>query len=217
MADKFVFADEAGNFDFSVKQGATKYFILSTVTVADCGIGHRFQDFRRSIAWDGHHVDRVFHATEDAQAVRDLVFDFLKDEDFRVDAIVLEKRKTQLHLQSEAALYKMAWYLLFKYVAGKVASRNDRLMVAASSLGTKKQREAMRSAIHDVVIQTAPSTTYQTVFWPCHSDPCLMIADYCTWAIQRKWELSDSRSHTLIAGKIRSEFPAFATGQTFYY
>jgi hypothetical protein len=30
---------------------------------------------------------------------------------------------------------------------------------------------------------------------PHMSDPCLQVADYCTWAIQRKWERGDERSH----------------------
>ncbi|HEY5286242.1 MAG TPA: hypothetical protein VIJ50_03970 [Solirubrobacteraceae bacterium] len=37
------------------------------------------------------------------------------------------------------------------------------------------------------------------------SEPCLVVADYCTWAIQRRWEREDQRSHELIADKIASE------------
>lgn len=37
------------------------------------------------------------------------------------------------------------------------------------------------------------------------SEPCLVVADYCTWAIQRRWERNDGRSHALIATKISSE------------
>jgi hypothetical protein len=43
------------------------------------------------------------------------------------------------------------------------------------------------------------------------SEPCLVVADYCTWAIQRKWERDDQRSHELIAGKIASEIQAEPT------
>jgi hypothetical protein len=76
--------------------------------------------------------DRVFDATEDSQDVRDFVFDFLKGESFRVDAIILEMTKTQPHLQSIERLYKMAWHLLFKHIAPRVATRDDRMMVAAA-------------------------------------------------------------------------------------
>ena len=59
--------------------------------------------------------------------------------------------------------------------------------------------------------------THCVAFWAYESDPCLQIADYCTWAIQRKWEGNDPRSHVLIADKIRSEFDVWQRGTTYYY
>jgi hypothetical protein len=88
VADRYVFADEAGNFDFSRGPGASRY------------------------CW--------------------------------VDATILEKSKAQPHLRSEAHLYKMAWYLHFKYLARRIDA-SDRLFVAASSLGTKKARGALHA------------------------------------------------------------------------
>jgi hypothetical protein len=32
-----------------------------------------------------------------------------------------------------------------------------------------------------------------------------VVADYCTWAIQRKWEREDNRSQILLNEKIASE------------
>lgn len=54
-------------------------------------------------------------------------------------------------------------------------------------------------------------------FWPAASDPCLQVADYCSWALQRKWEVADLRSYNLIAPKVQSEFDLFAAGKTTYY
>jgi hypothetical protein len=137
---------------------------------------------------EGLHLDSVFHASEDPQAVRDEVFDLLDRAAFRVDATILEKRKAQRHLQTQRALYKMAWFLHFKYVAPNIASSTDRLFVAASSLGTKKKRGQFHNAVDDVVQQVSPCHSHWVAFWPMESDPCLQVADYCTWAIQRKWE-----------------------------
>ena len=180
MADRYVFSDEAGNFDFSRNSGASRYFIL----------------------------DKVFHATEDPQAIRDEVFEILRAGDFRIDATVLEKSKAQRHLQSEAALYKMAWYLHFKHVAPQIAQGEDRLFVVASRLGTKKKRGDFHAAVDDVVSQVSPCASHRVAFWPAESDPCLQVADYCVWAIQRKWEREDRSSYELIEDKIASEFDA---------
>jgi hypothetical protein len=216
MPDRYVFADEAGNFDFSNGQGASRYFILCTVTSTHCGAGDALLALRRELGWRGINLDRVFHATEDPQPVRDEVFELLAGMEYHVDATILEKRKAQPHLREEAQLDKMAWYLHFKYLARHVG-RNDRLFVAASSLGTKKARRALHTAVDDVVHQLAPCRSHRVAFWPADSDPCLQVADYCTWAIQRRWERKDDRSRVLIAPKIRSEFDVWSLGKTHYY
>jgi hypothetical protein len=54
-------------------------------------------------------------------------------------------------------------------------------------------------------------------FWPNSSDACLQVADYCLWAVFRKYELGDMRSYDLIKNKVRSEFDLFVTGTTHYY
>lgn len=216
MGDRYVFADEAGNFDFSNRGGASRYFVLCTVTSEHCRIGDSLLALRRDLGWRGLHLDRVFHATEDPQAVRDEVFELLVDMDCWVDATILEKRKAQPHLRDEASLYKMAWYLHFKHLARAMRS-SDRLFVAASSLVTKKARGALHSAVDDVVRQLSPCESHRVAFWPAESDPCLQVADYCTWAIQRRWERDDDRSRALIAPKIRSEFDAWERGREIFY
>lgn len=111
--DRYVFADEAGNFDFSQKPSASRYFVLCTVTMDTCAAGDKVLSLRRELGWRGVHLEQVFHASDDPQAVRDEMFALLGAEDIRVDATVLEKRKAQPHLQSERDLYKMAWFLHF--------------------------------------------------------------------------------------------------------
>jgi hypothetical protein len=216
VPDRYVFADEAGNFDFSRRQGASRYFILCTVTSDHCEVGDALLALRRDLGWRGLHLDRVFHATEDPQAIRDEVFTLLSGMDFWVDATILEKCKAQAHLRNEEQLYKMAWYLHFKHLARRMAS-SDRLFVAASSLGTKKARHALHTAVDEVVLQLSPCQSHRVAFWPADSDPCLQVADYCTWAIQRKWEKVDPRSHALIAPKIRTEFDVWRGGKVNYY
>ncbi len=217
MANRYVFADEAGNFDFSNGPGASRYFILCTIAADDCGVGDALLNLRRDLGWKGIHLDRVFHATEDPQAVRDEVFELLSDFNFRIDATILEKCKAQPHLRTPGDLYKMAWFLHFKYVARKVCRPIDSLFVAASSLGTKAERGAFHAAVDDVVRQVAPCASHRVAFWPTDSDPCLQVADYCTWAIQRKWERKDDRSYVLVADKVKTEFDVWRRGTKRFY
>lgn len=145
MAERFVFADEAGNFDFSLNSGASRYFILTTVTMSDCRTGDALAHLRRELTWKGINLQKPFHATDDTLAVRSAVFDLLKRSPIRVDATVLEKRKAEPHLRNELALYKMGWFMHCKFVAPQVATSEDRLLVVAASLGTKKTRSVQRS------------------------------------------------------------------------
>jgi len=46
-----------------------------------CEIGDALLALRRDLGWRGLHLDRVFHATEDPQVVRDEVFVLLADMD----------------------------------------------------------------------------------------------------------------------------------------
>lgn len=218
MPNKFVFADEAGNFDFSRRNGASKYFVLTTMTVDDCAIGEALLRLRRSLVWDGHDVRDGFHATEDTQAVRDAVFGELMVHPFRIDATILEKSKAQTHLADDTAFYKMAWFLHFKHVAPLIVSRGDQLQVVSASLGTAKKKKFFRAAIEDVARQVLPNgITARVASWSAESDPCLQAADYCCWAVQRKWERNDARSHVIVQSRIASEFDVWRLGTVHHY
>lgn len=218
MPRKYVFADESGNFDFSRNRGATRYFILTTVTMTDCAVGQRLLELRRELAWEGLGLASEFHATTDAQAVRDRVFAAVAPFSFRVDATILEKAKADPMIRStDERFYQHAWFYHMKYLAPRVTCSDDGLLVVGASLGTRKRRQLFHSAIEDVVRQVSPTLEVRVASWEAASDPCLQLADYCSWAVQRKWESGDARSHELIRPKIRSEYNLFAAGAVSHY
>lgn len=96
-----------------------------------------------------------------------------------------------------------------KYVAPKIVTPQDDLVVVGASLGTRRKRSAFPDAITDVIGRTARSRRFRTAAWGAAGEPCLQVADSCCWAIQRKWEGGDPRSHVLVEDKIRTEFDAF--------
>ena len=215
---KYVYADESGNFDFSRNRGASQYFILTTVTLDDHDVGNRLTELRRELAWEGVEVADGFHATEDLQAVRDEVFGVLQGGTFRVDATIIDKPKTYPSVRSdEWRFYRYAWSHHMKYVAPRVAGASDELLIIAASIGTKKQQSAVKSAIQDVMSQVSPTPDTQCAVWSAASDTSIQIADYCSWAIQRRWERNDWRSYNLLKSKIASEYDLFRSGtRTFY-
>ncbi len=219
MARICVFADEFGNFDFSLKAGASRYFGLVTATFFDDQQA-RFdlQDLRFDLAWEGVRHPGSFHASTDQWAIRDRVFAVLEPHNFRVDATILEKRKTNPQIRlSRTSFYHYVWWLHMRYVAPRIANADDELLVIAASIGTKKELGSFRGGVRDVMRQVSPSFTTAIAQWPANTDTGLQIADYCSWAIQRKWERNDERSYDLIRDKISSEYDAFSRGITHYY
>jgi hypothetical protein len=128
----------------------------------------------------------------------------------------LGNRKAEPHLHNELRFYKMGWYLHFKHVAPMIATPQDRLLVVAASLGTKKTRELFRENVEDVVLQVSPAR-HRVAFWKADSDPCIQVADYCCWAIQRFWELEDRTYIDLLGSKMMSNKDIYAVGRTYYY
>lgn len=218
MGRVYVFADEAGDFNFSHGPGASRYFILTTVTLTDCAIGNDVLELRRQLAWEGLELTEPFHATEERQAVRDRVYALLAKSQFRIDSTIFDKPKAQPHLRrDEATFYQYVWLYHFQYVARQVASPADELLVIAASLGTRKNQAVFHRALQNAVAQVITASQWRTAFWTAATDPCLQVADYCCWAIQRKWERRDERSYILIKDKVASEFDIFRFGAVTYY
>lgn len=214
----FVFADESGDLVFSRNGSASRFFTLTTLTALDCTIGAGLQDLRRTLAWEGIGLDCEFHATEDAQAVRDRVFPVLASHRYRLDITVLEKSKAMPHLRTDRQrFYQHAWYFHFKRLAALLHGRVDEVLMISAALGTKKERTNFRSAVVDVATQLLPGIVHQVAAWQAASEPCLQAVDYCCWAVHRKWERDDARSYDLIKPRIQSEFDLFARGTTHYY
>ena len=208
MARVLIFGDEAGDFNFTRKPGSSRYFIVTTVTLRDDGLCHALLDLRRSLMWEGSMTRSHFHAHADSYATKERVFNLLAGYDFRIDSIILDKTEASSEMQRDnLRVWKTAWFYLLRYVAPRVApSSRDELTVVAASLNTKISAPSLRAALVDVVDQTALNPQSRAEIWRAAEDPGLQIADYCCWAIQRKWERGQNDAYLRISGKLASEF-----------
>ena len=216
--DRYLFSDEAGDFTFNRQPNVSRYFIICTVSASSLELGHRLTQLRHDLVREGAPVGDCFHATTDAQEVRDRVFALLADADFRFQATICEKSKAQPQVRaSKARFYQYPWYYHFKFGLAPHLAAGDRLLVTAASIGTKKERQTYTSALQDVVNQSAAHVLWAVDFRPALADPCLQASDYCAWAIQRKWERGDTRSLDIIRAKLTYEYELWARGTTHYY
>ncbi len=205
----YVYGDESSNFDFSDQEGASRYFILTTVVAADHAIEADLMDLRRQLAWSGEPLAGGFHATNDKQRVRDRVFAVMARHDFRVDATILEKRKTDPGRRSQPRLYSLAWYLHLTGLIPELVAGHDELLLIAASIGDRDMRSEFQATVENIVDAQSPPSSLASTMWPSATAPLLQVADYCAWAIQRKWERSDTRAYNLVRHRIVSEFEVF--------
>lgn len=203
---RYFFVDEAGNFDFSTRIGASKFFILTSVVMEDCSDAEALLSLRRALVWNGHPLSDAFHATEDKQAVRDQVFDAIASLNIRIDATIIDKSRVAPVWHDKFAFYNLAWRLHAMRVIPIACPPTSELMIVSASFGTRSEQKIIGRAMADVVSQSGRiGSVTKVTYWPAPSDPCLQVADYCCWAIQRKWERDDERSFDLIRHSLATE------------
>jgi hypothetical protein len=216
----YIFLDEGGNFDFTRK--GTQYFVLtSLVKKRPFQITPALEHLKYDLIETGQDIE-YFHAAEDRQAVRDRVFGAICRylPTFRVDSVIVEKRKTGPALRNEVKFYpKMLGYLL-RYLLndGAMMDGVGEVIVITDKIPVKNKTKAIEKAVKMTLTEMLPDTVkYRVLHHASKSSFGLQVVDYCNWAIYRKWEGGDPRSYEFIRHRIQSEFDIFRTGTRHYY
>lgn len=183
-----------------------------------CAVASDLLDLRRRLLWEKKELGDYFHATTDKQVVRDAVYETIMRHDFKVQATVMEKSKAQPQVRVDRPrFYKTGWFFHFRSISPKIADATTEIVTTAATLGTNKERASFGNAVDDVMQQVRGNRPWVTNFCPAAADPCLQVADYCAWAIQRKWERNDERSYELIKDRIIYEFDLWHRGTVHHY
>ncbi len=217
---RYLFADEAGDFEFRIGPNISRYFIVCTMTVDDCAIGNDLLALRRQLAWEGMPVNSYFHATTDKVSVRERVYDLLLagDHSFRVQATIMEKRKALPRLRpTPQRFFQYGWFYHFKHAIAPRLPAGDEVLITTASIGTKKGQAVYTGVVNDVIGQHLPRSQWKTFFPRSEADPCLQVVDYCAWAIQRKWERGQTAAYDRIAHLVEYEFDLWRYGTQYHY
>lgn len=218
MSELYLFADEAGCFTFNRNQNVSRYFILCTVTTTNMNVGDALYRLRHKLVWEGKEIGDFFHCTVQTQEIRDRVFDCILEHDFHIQATICEKAKAQPQVRTDKArFYKYPWFYHFTHGIAPHVPKQAELLVTTASLGTRKERLTFTSSLSDVMNQTVRDAKWAVDFRPSQTDPCLQVADYCAWAIQRKWERDDRRTYDRLQDRVTYEYDLWRRGTTLYY
>ena len=213
----YVFVDESGNLDFS--PSGTKFYVLAAVTARsplDSSQSLQKLKYQLLAQSNGGRDYQHFHASEDAQTIRDIVFTSLNTlTNIQINYIIAEKRKTHVTYRN-ASFYGLLGSALVKYLL-KVHSNSPYekvVIIFDQALPNKEENNFLKTAKPALKEIGVPYAIY---FHRTMSDFNGQIADYCAWAKYVSLERNEMRPLDSI-GNIPSEtFDIFSSGTTYYY
>lgn len=192
----YIFLDEAGNFDFS--PSGTPYFMLTSVRMKrPFPLYQALDNYRYDCLEHGRLKIEYFHCSEDNAHIRNRVFTLIANHigDMRIDCLVVEKRKTGPALQDVKRFYpEMLGYLL-KYVVPGLENDVDDIIIITDRVPVDKKRRAIEKGVRLALADMLPQgeRKYKILHHASRSHYGLQIADYCCWAIYRKWQRNETK------------------------
>jgi hypothetical protein len=232
-----VFIDESGNLDFS--NSGTEYFVLAAASTFNPMYAvEKLAALKYTLNLCGYGQE-FFHATEDRQLVRNLVFSVISSiNDIEIDSVIAQKRKANPTLYREdKAIFNSSGVLtnvrknnieenfyqklvqcLLQYLFKRHNDFRDTsgIIVYLGSLLTEKKRNYILKFLKPYLKQNFRKP-FRIYFHQTKCDSNMQVADYCAWAIFVNLERNEMRPIKEIQDKIFSQFDIFQTGQQIFY
>ncbi len=211
----FVFLDESAEYTYHAK--STKYLVYTgVVTAIPTLFTLELATLRYQLHAQGESIE-CFHAAPDKQTVRDEVFKIITSStDFTIHSMIVRKNRVNPSLY-KYGIYSIAYRTLLKYLVG--SGRVQKVRIIVDTPPDKDQEGVIKNTLRaeaDEVMSTQ-GVQYSIDHHKSSSHALLQVADYCAWAIQKKWQSGDMRSYDLIKGRITNEYDIFANSDYDYY
>jgi len=211
--------DESGDFNF--KRAGTRYYVFTAAWTYDpAPLAARLTALRFALLKTGHNVP-AFHAAEDKQANRDEVVKALAEHsEWRFAAVVIDKPKVYPHLYAPHRFYPEYAASVLKYIFHRhVQERTTNVLVFTDTLPVKAKRDAAEKAIKTTCRRELPDgIRFDSYHHPAASNAWIQVADYCSWAVFKKWEQADTRTYNKLRDRLaEAELDALRAGTVLHY
>lgn len=204
----YIFLDESGNFDF--RGAGSRHLVMTCV-----GMRRPFpawellDDYKYRCIENGTDME-YFHCYADRKHVRNTVFNVIAQhlDDVRISCVVIEKTRVSLTMQEPRKLYQwMLGYLLRRVLAEEVNTEVKDVIVITDTIPVNEKRKTIVKSIQMAVARhQPPNMKYRILHHQSRTHYGLQIADYCCWAIFRKWESGDCSWYDRIQPAVKGEF-----------
>ena len=116
------------------------------------------------------------------------------------------------------AFYPMILNVLLQCVSQRpTASVLDKILVWTDRIDFKRKRKAVEKAVKlHLANELKTLVPYQLYHHSSSSEPWLQVADYCGWAIYKKWTDGEVRPYSEIRRCVLSEFDILASEAAAY-
>jgi hypothetical protein len=179
-------------------------------------------NLRYDLIESGLDIER-FHASDDRQAVREQVFRIIADhlDAFRVDTVLVEKRKTAPALRADSHFYPTVLGHLIRHVLlarDSAPGRWSEVIVITDRVPVNKKRSGIEKAVKTALATMLPADArYRLLHHESRSCCGLQVADYFNWAVFRAWERDDHRSLLPLRRVIHSQIDLFRDDSATWY
>jgi hypothetical protein len=205
-----LFLDEGGNLDFS--SHGTKHFILTSVTKErSIRIYQPLTEFKYDLIEFGINLE-YFHASEDNKKVRDRVFQIIHShlKNFRIDSMIVDKQTAKSFSRQSLRFYSRMLGELIRHILWDFdLSKFAEVIIITDQIPLTHRRQVVEKSIKQVLKEILPpNISYRIFHHESKSNLDLQVADYCSWAVFRKWERNDLHYFRMIQSAIKSESKA---------
>jgi hypothetical protein len=100
--------------------------------------------------------------------------------------------------------------LLRWVVKYRVPADAEKILIWTARIGTNRRRHAFEKAVRTSLARDLPGRIpYDLFIHSSASHPMLQVADYCCWAVAKKWKDGELRPYAKIQSAILSELEIF--------
>lgn len=209
----YIFLDESGDLGFDQsKKRSTRYFIITFLFTSEKrSIEKVVRSIHAGLRKKYKMKSGTLHACKEEPETCARFCKKLSSRKCKIMVIYLNKNKVHTRLQDEkAVLYNYVTNILLdRIITKRLVDKNDQIELIASRRETNKfLNENFKNYLKNQV-KNNHKVDIQIQIRAPHEEKSLQAADMASWAVFRKYELSDDGYYNLIKDLIIEESPLF--------
>jgi len=127
----------------------------------------------------------------------------LRHSSWKFAAILVEKKRVNPSIADPLDFYPKFASMVLRFIfRGNVLRGTPCVLVYTDSLPFEKHKRAAEAAIKKTARADLGTTPFLALHHRRESNALLQAADYCAWAVFRKWERGDDRTYAQLRARL---------------